>query len=573
MSYLQKTRLLPGFAGIALADILANSVAMIIILIVITMMIKHEQEQARLMEVEDVSVLLSRDIATSVVMNGLPTSKPARLHDYINSPLDINPHPFLMPIIELHRDYVKNYYTNQRFSRAEMLKEYNRFDDFLARMTPLQKERIRIDVYDIQMFYLTMSIITDHASMPKHWHFLGYDADTMIEGKDLAEDTVANEESEPATPSLNAYGEENQQEGENQQESDVASSHSVWQSMPADIDLETASEEQNYPFDDLAYDREVPIAQSSNGDATEQSDEMFMVLAEMLAESVNRSARPSGLPSILQFRTAMPSSAKDAAQKNKEVIQLQVGSENGEELDYMKVIMALFQFMKKAQQAADEGNYLMLQNFDFQKEVLQPAIIMPPPDNVDEIKFFNQLKKEILNVHEARMPILLAQDRVAEQNKNALILKPNHLLEGALFVSNLHQKMLEHIPGEASIKMHVGLYPAIYKGLRIPLDKNSIVLFAHDPTQPRQYRWRVVTIVSPQRDDYLLAFVYAAVAEDGILQLATDENNITINQVDVATSYPNVPHRKENEALIIFGIATLLLVIGILRRFLLKTSV
>jgi len=105
----RKGSLLPGFAGIALADILANSVAMIIILIVLTMMIKHEQEQARISEVEDISVLLSRDLATSVVMNGLPTSKPARLHDYVNSPMDANPHPSIMPIIELHSNYIQDY--------------------------------------------------------------------------------------------------------------------------------------------------------------------------------------------------------------------------------------------------------------------------------------------------------------------------------------------------------------------------------------------------------------------------------------------------------------------------------
>ena len=85
--------LFPGFAGVALADILANSVAIVIMMIVVTIFIKHEADQKKLEQVEDVSVLLSREIATSVVMNALPTSPPARLHDYNTSPLDRKPKP------------------------------------------------------------------------------------------------------------------------------------------------------------------------------------------------------------------------------------------------------------------------------------------------------------------------------------------------------------------------------------------------------------------------------------------------------------------------------------------------
>lgn len=564
MSTSQQSKLLPGFAGIALADILANSVAMIIILIVITMMVKHEQEQARLMEVEDVSVLLSRDIATSVVMNGLPTSKPARLHDYINSPLDINPHPSIMPIIELHRNYVQDYYSKQKFSRAEMLKAHNRFDDFLAQMTSLQKESIRIDIYDIQMFYLTMSIIADHTNMPRHWHFLGYDTSGTVEGEDLASQAINHKESNTSASLFDSTDEENNSSNEIFDES-------TWQGLPSDIDLEATSEELNYPFDDLAYDRDIPISENSNGDSTRQSDEMFMALAEMLSDSINRPSSQPGLPNILQFRTAVPSSAKTSTEKNREIIQMRLGSaSNGESLDYMKVIMALFRFMERTQRAVEEGNYLMLQNFDFEKDILQVAVTMTPSENTEEINFFEQLKEKILNVHERKLPILLAQDKIKEQNKNILLINPNDLLEGALFVGNTHQQTLNDIPGKAFVKMHVGLYPAIYKGLKIPLDKGSIILFAPNQVEPQKFRWRVATIISPQRDDYLLAFIYAAITEDGALSLATDENNITINQVDVATSYPNVLYRKENEALMIYGLVTLLLVVGILRKFLLK---
>ena len=77
----------PAFAGVALADILANSVAIVIIMIVVTLMARYEEEQDKLEQAEDVAVLLSRELASSFVMNALPTSPPAQLHDYVTSPL------------------------------------------------------------------------------------------------------------------------------------------------------------------------------------------------------------------------------------------------------------------------------------------------------------------------------------------------------------------------------------------------------------------------------------------------------------------------------------------------------
>ena len=114
--------LFPPFAGVALADILANSAAIVIIMIVVTLMASHEQEQDKLEQAEDVAVLLSRELATSFVMNALPTSPPARLHDYVTWGPDRNPQHALMPILELHDGFVRDYYTGKVFRREELLR-------------------------------------------------------------------------------------------------------------------------------------------------------------------------------------------------------------------------------------------------------------------------------------------------------------------------------------------------------------------------------------------------------------------------------------------------------------------
>ena len=566
-----KSSLLPGFAGIALADILANSVAMIIILIVLTMMIKHEQEQARISEVEDITVLLSRDLATSVVMNGLPTSKPARLHDYINSPMDANPNPSIMPIIELHSDYVRDYYTKQKFSREEMLQPDNGFDEFLAKMNSIQKNYIRIDIYDIRTFYLAMSIIGDHGPMPRHWHFVGYDGRALRD-----EDDGEPGGGEETTESDETTEDSQEEPGGNlrdpvDREGEGGNNETMWDDIPADISLNTAPSDENYPFDDLAYDAErgTPDDAEYGGGSDEPADQMFDALTKMMAESLGQGNRSSDLPNVMRFRTATPSSAKSSAEKEQEYVFLNM-AENGEEgdaMDYTKILAALFQFMEKTQRAISEGNYLMLQDFKFADDILLPAAMMPALTDNEEINFYGYLKEVMFPPSAIDESSLYVEQQTEDNNVTALAVHPNQLLEQASLLNNEQQTPLPDLPGDAAVRMHVGLYPAIYKGLKIELNKESIVLLPRKQSEPDQYKWRIATIVSPQRDDYLLAFVYAAINRDGSLRLATDQNNVTIDYTQVMTHYPGVPYRKENEALLFYGLATLLLLLGVLRRF------
>ena len=566
----RKGRLLPGFAGIALADILANSVAMIIILIVLTMMIKHEQEQARISEVEDISVLLSRDLATSVVMNGLPTSKPARLHDYVNSPMDANPHPSIMPIIELHSNYIQDYYTKKRFSRDELLLPDNAFDKFLAKMNPIQKNYIRIDIYDIRTFYLTMSIIGDHAPMPRHWHFIGYEGNAL-EDDDGGEPGPGEE----ITESDETSEDDSEEPGNSQQfrenEGGGGNNENIWQDIPADISLGAMSNDENYPFDDLAYDAESAEPQNeeySGGGGDEPADEMFDALTKMMAESLGRANQSSNFPSVMRFRTATPSSAKSSSDKEQEYVYFNMseGDENGEPLDYANILAALFQFMEKAQRAVGEGNYLMLQNFKFADDILLPAAMMPPLAD-EELNFYEYLKSVMFPISSADNNSLYVEQQTEDNDVTALTVHPNQLLENALLLNNPQQTPFPDLPGDAVIRMHVGLYPAIYKGLKINLDKDSIILLPRKQADPDQYQWRIATIVSPQRDDYLLAFVYAAINRNGSLRFAADQNNVSVDHTQVMTHYPSVPYRKEDEALLFYGLAAVLLLLGVLRRF------
>lgn len=566
MSVRAQPSLFPSFAGIALADILANSVAIIIILIVITIAVKHTQERERLAEVEDVSVLLSRDLATSVVMNGLPTSAPARLHDYHNSPLDRVLDPRVMPIIELHTDFVRDYYSKLVFTRDELLKQENAFDHFLAAMTPQQKARIRVDIYDVRMFYVAMSIIREHnGRLPGHWHFLGYDgAAPALDPERIAKGSAQVEEAEPQP-----YGEPGEALPS---ERGDAHGGKAWEAFPQDTDLSDEQQSEPYPFDDLAWDdSETPGEEYSDlpggaeqSELSRRSDAMFGALSKLMGQALS-GGQEEQAPEFIRFRTPVPSQSKSAEGKNREVIQTMQGNGNAR-IDYVKLLAALFGFMQKAQTDADNGLHSALADFDFQRDVLEPAAMMPPPRDPQQTAFLTQLAKHVQRVASGGL-LEVSQAVTSALAGNQLQLAINRPLDKAVLAGDEHQETLDFLPGEAEVTSRLGLYPAIYKGLQAPIKKTSLVLMPSEQNDPQAWRWRVATVVSPERDDYLIAFLWSAFADDGSLLLPTDENGIRVNQASWITYRPPVLLRKERETFFAYGIAAILLLLGLLHRF------
>ncbi len=558
-------RLFPAFAGIALADILANSVAIVIILIVITIATKNAQEQERLAEVEDVSVLLSRDLATSVVMNGLPTSAPARLHDYRNSPLDRVLNFQVMPIVELHADFVRDYYSKRVFRREELLKQNNAFDRFLATMTPNQKARMRVDIYDVRMFYIAMSIIRQHhGRLPGHWHFIGYHGKAPAPGADWTATGGEPAQEAAEDPPL-------AEPGEGQTDDGSRYGGKAWEAFPQDTDLSGDTAQEPYPFDDLAWDAKTPAADlpgdNRNGqdEQSRRSDAMFNALSQLMGQAMNPGRQRGRTPAVIRFRTAVPSGNKSPDKKNNEIVQT---SRNGgkNRIDYTRLLAALFGFMQKAQNDADNGRYLTLERFDFRRDVLAPAATAQLPRNSKQLAFLKRLGEQVQHAFDGH-PLDVSQTTAPHLADNQLALELNQPLKKAVLAGNERQEQLGFLPGEADVTGRLGLYPAIYKGLQASLEKETLVLMPPAQQDPRTYRWRVATFVSPERDDYLIAYIYSAIDGDGRLLLPTDENGIRVNEVSWMTYRPPVRHRKEREMFLAYGIAAALLILGLLRRF------
>ena len=174
------SRRMPDFAGVALVDILANGVAMLIIVIVVSIAARMEREERYAEQASEVAAVMSHKFSTSLVLNSLAASPPARLHDYETSPLDQFLHPGILPILEMHRGFVREFYSGTIWTRRDLLEERSRLGAWLAGFTDEQRGRLRIDVYDIPQFYLTMSILREHGIKAYHWHFV---AGTLTAGE------------------------------------------------------------------------------------------------------------------------------------------------------------------------------------------------------------------------------------------------------------------------------------------------------------------------------------------------------------------------------------------------------
>lgn len=549
-----RTSRFPDFVSVTLADILANGAAIIILMIVITVMIKREEEMQQQEKTEEIAVLLSRDLASSVVMNALPTSPPAMLHDYEASYEDRHPRHAAMPILELHDNYVRNYYTGTQFSRREMLRQNNTLDGYLRSLTRLQAARIRIDIYHIRQFYVFLSVLKDYGIDPRHWHFVGY---TKGRGSEMRADEYLAERQPPQLPGVQQGGEEEQ---------DAFAGPGSPMDLPGDVNLDQRPTEP-YPYDDLTFDGGLDEAlpqprqgQPGQGRPGERDGRR--------AEESRQQAQ--GEPGSDQsqdrrFRSAAP--------------QNQVGQPGQPgpttELPELSVLLqALFRYMEQAQQEADDGGASSVAQFDLLQDIIQSGLlqeVMQQQPDAGTGRFFRQLAEAINQIPPQPDALIHTGQQSAEVSGQVLAVPLNRSIQSATLLSDVHQHLRTDLPGEIRLDLRFNRYPSIYQGIEVPLQRDSFLLMPTEQQRPEEFRWRVVTAVNAARDDFVVAFVYAAIGEDGQLLLASEENALSISGYRVSTSYPAIELRSEKWLLLLYGIVAALLLLAIFRRPLLRT--
>ena len=534
--------LLPSFAGVALADILANSVAIVIIMIVVTLMTRYEEERDKLEQAEDVSVLLSREIASSFVMNALPTSPPAQLHDYVTSPLDRNPQHATMPIIELHHDHVRDGYTGRIYGRDELLLQDNDLDHYLASLAPEQLAATRVDVYGIDQFYVAMSIFRKHGLSPLHWHFLdGGEAGGTRQGQ---------------RPAWARQTQPRQRESEGEELGPTGVGNAP-QSLPSDVALlRHGAFDANYPTDNLRGGFGSMAAR--DGSLDQRLDLPRGIpqrggRAEMPPRPSSTDTESATESNALRFRAAWRRTSDDAR-------------EDDVDFDLFTLVRGLLAYLTGVQQVADANLPSPLTDFELRRDVLDIVPELPPPEPAlaELIERLTRLIAAPQTPDDSSLRVIA--EMIPDGQPQHVTLFPNEPLARVRWRRSATDAEAAFpradAPAYANVSLRLGLHAEIHEGLRVELARNVVVLMPPPEIVPEpEPRWRVVTLVNPERNDFLTGFLFAGVNEVGGLVLPADENALAIDGLRMESQIPSVAFRQESRQLLLHLLVVLAVVL------------
>lgn len=593
-------RRIPDFAGVALVDILANGVAMLIIVIVLSIAARVEREERYVEQVEEVSTVMSRRFSTSLVLNRLAASLPAQLHDYENSPLDQVFDPALLPILELHSDYVREFYTGYIWTRPALLRDPNTMDDWLEAMSPLTRQRLRVDVYDIGQFYLVISILRDHGVRPAHWHFLPGRLELAHAGRcppgvsagDCLEAGVARDADAPALPDFIARG----GGGEGLPGQGAGGGGGGW---PPE-GLSGAGGEGQGLGGDLAGsgggNSNFPAGASLSGSGGAAGGADGMGGAGGLgggmggmggaggpggsggmgggmgagsgggsasfpgARSGQGSGRgglfgpgggfPQGAGGGLRMRIASPDSLDP---ENAMPLPMDLGSEAGAG----GALAALLRFAGELQARYDAGASPSADIQNFRRRIVE--LLGTPPDLSEaEFQIVQGLAYDIAAFgampFDGENPKLAIYHETGEVGADtALAIHPNRLLvEASLLTAPGAEEGWQ--PQEARPVLSLNSHPGIWRGLQVTLDWDSILLLPPAQQKPGQARWRAVVYIAPELDDFIVGFVLASLDDAGRLHIQGEANRARLSGRVLASPYLAPVFGTRGWLLLLYGV-------------------
>ena len=234
------------------------------------------------------------------------------------------------------------------------------------------------------------------------------------------------------------------------------------------------------------------------------------------------------------------------------------------EFDIFTALRGLFAYMKTVQAAADAGRPSPLPGFDFRRDVLGRA---DEPVSAAEDRLLKDLAYELSVPVATPLDTLTVVSRTsAAVRGQALSVPVNRPLFLGIWLRDPEQPQRSG-EEETTVTLRLGLHPAIYEGLRVPLGQDGVILMPFPEVVPDpEPRWRVVTLVNARVDDFVTGFVYAALDDVGRLRLPVDENAVEIGGVSVESRFPIVKFRGEFLQMLLYAVIALLFAAGIVAR-------
>ncbi|MCY4656023.1 MAG: hypothetical protein OXC80_04310 [Gammaproteobacteria bacterium] len=537
------TNRIPNFAGVALVDILANGVAVLIIVVVLSIAEREEQEKQFTEKVKEVSAVMTREFSTSLVLNRLAASRPARLHDYVNSELDQFWDPYLLPIIEFHNDAIRDPYSGTIWPRSELLEKPNSFDDFVMNLAEDQATRLRGDIYDVGTYYLVNSMLRDYGIEIRHWHFIG-----SVPGKGsilrcppdvLAQDCLtqgSNQSGVSADELSDLLGQ--------QSDSSSGGNSGTGENWPPDF-LDDNLEGSGGASGQLPNG--ATLGSQPGGNPSQSRWGSFPDANETRPDGSGSSSGGSGQPgepsgeNTINFRLADSREQRDI----ENAIQLDMGDPT-----IIQLLAGLMSYIDELQLTYDNELNVepLLQNFAL---ILGAAVQDPPTISerqnqiVEDLALIMRSKQQMGHPNIGNEPIFLNSYEDANSENAVMRIIPNRLI----FDAETNTKNKEWAAGigtELSPRMNINGHPGIWRGSQISLHRGSVLMVVPDQTVSPVPKWRAIVYIAPNLDDFIVGFVYSTIDPEGRLVVLGESNQVRLGAL-------NLVQPKDSD---IFGVRT-----------------
>jgi hypothetical protein len=472
--------------AVALADILANGVAILLILIVLSIASKQQDIEKELEQIDQIGSVMSREIASSIITNALPSSSPAVLHDYSH------PQKPGVPRIILVKDGVildtqgDGKVLNQKISREELLRDNNRFDDFLHTLSSAQSRLLRADVHHIRQYYLVLSIIKKQKKRITHWHFLGESGLNKVEGN---EGVLS------------------------------ATKHSTVETL--EIETQDLPETQTAPslsegVDFMVGTQTKPLTERLNPIKTDLPS-FGLSEAGKAQEFRRRLAKSAGLENQ-NFAQNLVIDFADGAFGAKE---LNAKGKNGEAQSLSKQILKkLFSYLELIQQAHLNQEFVKISKQDFKRR--QGAF--------ETENYQTEINQIYQGISALKVSNIETKAHLAKLNVFSVPINTH--------IQQLDTYLQSHNKSDIKNEFSWLLYPlpSMYQGVRISLYQDSVVLFATEYAPTEKFNWLPIAVLSPSLEEIKIGFVYARYQKNKLI-IDSSINQSYLNNKPIVQRY------------------------------------
>lgn len=485
--------------GLILSDILANGVIVILILMMVTIMIENEAEKQKIEQAKDVTVILGREIMTSLVMNSLKSGPPSVLHDYEHSFIDKRIIKEKIPVFQLINDGLYELHSKTFWDKETLLTNDSSLDNYLSNLSERHKKLFRIDIFSVNHFYVFMSVLRSHAMTPRHWHFMGESLPGNFtnlalsnQGHDFKENNGID-------------GTEHDQSSKSNKESGIDSELDTNQSLGRSNgyldNLETLQEAQRVSEVMDWLDGDTQIGKKEN------FDESYQGIEPSKANQISVSIAGISLPGM------------------------------DSKSDINQILATVYSIMLISNKMIDNDTFTSLEHID-------PLQINGVTQSISSSESFKLWMGEVFFLSELpRKDKFLINHNYNDEYYSSVGFKANNL-QDSLKLYN-HSLTKELVDKEHRLSFNLNTYPLIHKGNRVFVTPNTIISYIDDkPTS--NYRWRTISLIDLVKGQIIIGLVYAAYdTVSGEMIIKAEENKPNLLGQDIITKHKSIVNKIE----------------------------